>query len=187
MLQMIFPLTINTKGGELRIVSRVSDKVPGEFGHPIQYDTTNNQWYVNVSAAATENTIFSAIVGLGSTSLGNSTPRTFINRKRDERSSFDKLYHVRYVIPKNSVGVSRPPVEGFVLQDTCGSRVTQDEVDTFFGSGSLRNSNDHRNMRFISEGTWDSGNGRAIFQTEVPHKLRVGNKLKSIKSRVPIT
>ena len=30
-------------------------------------------------------------------------------------------------------------------------------------------------MRFISEGTWDSANGRAIFQTEVPHKLRVGN------------
>ena len=169
------PININTKGGELRINSRVSDKVPGEFGHPIQYDTTNNQWYVNVSAAATENTIFPAIVGLGSTSLGNSTPRTFINRKRDERSSFDKLYHVRYVIPKNSVGVSRPPVEGFVLQDTCGSLTTQSEVDTFFGSGSLSNSNDHRNMRFISEGTWDSANGRAIFQTEVPHKLRVGN------------
>ena len=169
------PININTKGGELRINSRVSDKVPGEFGHPIQYDTTNNQWYVNVSAAATENTIFPAIVGLGSTSLGNSTPRTFINRKRDERSSFDKLYHVRYVIPKNSVGVSRPPVEGFVLQDTCGSLATQSEVDTFFGSGSLSNSNDHRNMRFISEGTWDSANGRAIFQTEVPHKLRVGN------------
>ena len=169
------PININTKGGELRINSRVSDKVPGEFGHPIQYDTTNNQWYVNVSAAATENTIFPAIVGLGSTSLGNSTPRTFINRKRDERSSFDKLYHVRYVIPKNSVGVSRPPVEGFVLQDTCGSLTTQSEVDTFFASGSLSNSNDHRNMRFISEGTWDSANGRAIFQTEVPHKLRVGN------------
>ena len=169
------PININTKGGELRINSRVSDKVPGEFGHPIQYDTTNNQWYVNVSAAATENTIFPAIVGLGSTSLGNSTPRTFINRKRDERSSFDKLYHVRYVIPKNSVGVSRPPVEGFVLQDTCGPLATQSEVDTFFGSGSLSNSNDHRNMRFISEGTWDSANGRAIFQTEVPHKLRVGN------------
>ncbi len=178
------PININTKGGELRIVSRVSDKVPGEFGHPIQYDTTNNQWYVNVSAAATENTIFSAIVGLGSTSLGNSTPRTFINRKRDERSSFDKLYHVRYVIPKNSVGVSRPPVEGFVLQDTCGSLATQSEVDTFFGSGSLSNSNDHRNMRFISEGTWDSGNGRAIFQTEVPHKLRVGNtvEINQVKS-----
>ena len=178
------PININTKGGELRIVSRVSDKVPGEFGHPIQYDTTNNQWYVNVSAAATENTIFSAIVGLGSTSLGNSTPRTFINRRRDERSSFDKLYHVRYVIPKNSVGVSRPPVEGFVLQDTCGSLVTQSEVDTFFGSGSLSNSNDHRNMRFISEGTWDSGNGRAIFQTEVPHKLRVGNtvEINQVKS-----
>ena len=178
------PININSKGGELRIVSRVSDKVPGEFGHPIQYDTFNNQWYVNVSAAATENTIFPAIVSLGSTVLGNSTPRTFINRKRDERSSFDKLYHVRYVIPKNSVGVSRPPVEGFILQDTCGSLVTQGEIDTFFGSGSLSNSNDHRNIRFISEGAWDSANNSATFQTELPHKLKVGNtvKIDQIKS-----
>ena len=170
-------IPINSKGGELRITSRVSDKVPGELGHPIQYDTFNNQWYVNVSAAATENTIFPAIVSLGSTALGNATPRTFFERKRDERSSFDKLYHVRCVVPKDSdVGVAaRPPVEGFILQDTCGSQVTQSEVNTFFGSGSLSNSNDHRNMRFISEGTWNTVDKRATFQTEVPHKLQIGN------------
>ncbi len=175
------PININSKGGELRIISRVSDKVPGEFGHPIQYDTFNNHWYVNVSAAATENTIFPAIVSLGSTALGNATPRTFFDRKRDERSSFDKLYHVRYVIPKNSVGVSRPPVEGFILQDTCGSSVSQSEVNSFFGSGSLDNSNDHRNMRFISEGKWDVLNSDAIFQTEVPHKLQIGNTVDITK------
>ena len=66
------------EGWRIKIVSRVSDKVPGEFGHPIQFDTNAGQWFVNVSAAATENTIFSAIVRIGSTSLGNSTPRTFI-------------------------------------------------------------------------------------------------------------
>ena len=44
---------------------------------------------------------------------------------------------------------AEPPVEGFVL-NTCGSLATQSEVDTFFGSGSLSNSNNHRNMRFIS-------------------------------------
>ena len=168
-------IPINSKGGELRIVSRVSDKVPGDSGHPIQYDTFNNHWYLNVSTDADENTIFPAIVGLGSTALGNATPRTFFERKRDERSSFDKLYHVRYVIPKNSERASRPPVEGFVLQDTCGSNVTQSEVNSFFGSGSLSNSNEHRNMRFISEGKYDSLNKKITFQTEVPHKLQVGN------------
>ena len=40
------PLTINEKGGILKIVSRVTDKNAGDIGHPIQYDTTNSQWYI---------------------------------------------------------------------------------------------------------------------------------------------
>jgi len=174
-------ININSKGGELKISSRVSDKVPGELGHPIQFDDFNNQWYINVSGSPTDNKIFPAIVGLGSTALGNATPRTFIERKRDERSGFDKLYHVRYVIPKNSAAVSRPPVEGFILQDTNGSAVTQGEVNTFFGSGDLSNSNDHRNMRFIHSAEWNATSRRAIFSTELPHNLEVGNKVKITK------
>ena len=42
-------LKINNKGGVLSVVSRVSDKNSGEIGHPIQYDTTNNQWFIGVS------------------------------------------------------------------------------------------------------------------------------------------
>ena len=41
-------LTINEKGGVLKVVSRVSDKNAGDIGHPVQYDTTNTQWYVKV-------------------------------------------------------------------------------------------------------------------------------------------
>ena len=174
-------ININSKGGELKISSRVSDKVPGDLGHPIQFDDFNNQWYINVSGSPTDNKIFPAIVSLGSTALGNATPRTFIERKRDERRGFDKLYHLRYVIPKNSVSVSRPPVEGFILQDTNGSAVTQGEVNTFFGSGDLSNSNDHRNMRFIHDAEWDSFSQRATFSTELPHNLEVGNKVKITK------
>ena len=59
-------LTINNLGGSLKIVSRVSDKNSGDIGHPIQYSTTENQWYVNVSTAATDNKIFDdVVVGLG--------------------------------------------------------------------------------------------------------------------------
>ena len=64
------PVTINEKGGVLKISSRVSDKVAGDLGHPVQYDSTNGQWYINVSSASTENNIYSTIVGLGSTGLG---------------------------------------------------------------------------------------------------------------------
>ena len=174
-------IAINTKGGELSVISRVSDKVPGELGHPIQYDTFQRQWYITVSEDADENTIYPAIVGLGSTSLGDATPRTFIERKRDERSGIDKLYRIRYVVPKNSTQVSRPPVEGFILQDSNGTSIEQSEVDTYFGSGDLSNSNDQRNARFISKATWNSVSSSATFATELPHKLRIGNKVQISK------
>ena len=37
--------------------SRVSDKLAGDVGHPVQYETGEKQWYVNVATAATENNI----------------------------------------------------------------------------------------------------------------------------------
>ena len=40
-------LTINNLGGTLKIESRVSDKV-GDVGHPIQFDSDVDQWYVTV-------------------------------------------------------------------------------------------------------------------------------------------
>ena len=90
------PVAINEKGGVLKIVSRVSDKVAGDLGHPVQYDSTNGQWYINVSSASTENNIYSTIVGLGSTGLGAATPRAFVNRKSDRRNASDTLYRARY-------------------------------------------------------------------------------------------
>ena len=54
----------------LNVVSRVTDKNAGDLGHPIQFDTTNSQWYVKVSTAATENSIYPTIVGLGTTAFG---------------------------------------------------------------------------------------------------------------------
>ena len=50
-------LAINNKGGLLKVISRVSDKVSGERGHPIQWDNTNSNWYINVATASTENSI----------------------------------------------------------------------------------------------------------------------------------
>jgi hypothetical protein len=57
-------LSINNKGGTLKVLSRVSDKSSGDIGHPIQWDSTQSQWYINVATAATENTIYSTIISL---------------------------------------------------------------------------------------------------------------------------
>ena len=169
------PLTINEKGGLLKVVSRVSDKNSGEIGHPIQYDTTNSQWYINVSTATTENSIYPVIVGLGTTGLGSATPRTFFKRRSDNRNAVDTLYRMRYVIPKTSAtGISaRSPVDGFILQESntsIGSSTA--EMLTYFGSGSLSNVSEQRNLRIIASATW--GFPTATIVTELPHNLTVG-------------
>ena len=175
-------ITINEKGGILKVSSRVSDKNAGDIGHPIQYDDTNSQWYVKVSTATTDNTIFPIVVGFGSTGFGVSTPRTFFNRRNDSRNSDDTLYRMRYVIPASSGGtVARPPVEGFVLQESNTSiGSTNAEVTTYFGSGSISNINQQRNFRLIASGSYDSSSNSASFVTELPHDLTVGSQVQIV-------
>lgn len=171
-------LTINEKGGGLKVVSRVSDKNSGDLGHPIQFDDINSQWYVKVSTAATENSIYSTIVGLGTTSLGNATSRTFFKRRSDVRSAIDKTYRMRYVIPANAGSkVGRPPTEGFILQESNTSiGATDGEIQTYFGSGSISNINQQRNFRFIAGANWSGST--ANVDTELPHDLKVGSSVE---------
>lgn len=37
---------ISNGGGVVKIISSVSDKVPGDYGHPIQWDNSQKQWYI---------------------------------------------------------------------------------------------------------------------------------------------
>ena len=46
MLYQIPILGITNNSGVLSVVSRVSDKLPGELGHPMQFDETESNWYV---------------------------------------------------------------------------------------------------------------------------------------------
>ena len=171
-------VVINEKGGNLRVVSRVSDKNSGDIGHPIQFDTTNNQWYVKVSTASTENTIYSTVVGLGVANLGSATPRTFISRKTDNRNVEDILYKLRYVIP-STADVSRPPTDGFILQESNTSIGSTDaEIQTYFGTGSITNVNQQRNFKFIAGANWS--NLEARIDTELPHKLSIGSEVEII-------
>ena len=177
-------LDINSKGGILNIVSRVSDKNPGEISHPIQFDTGGgiNQWYINVSTASTENTIYSTVVGLGTTVLGSATPRTYINRLGDNRNVDDIVYKVRYIIPAGSSITARPPSDGFIIQESNStSGLTNAEIQTYFGNGSITNINQQRNFKFISNATWSSN--VATITTELPHNLSVGSEVEILKVR----
>ena len=185
-------LTINSKGGYLRVVSRVSDKRAGDIGHPVQFDSVNGQWYINVSIAATENAIYQKIVGFGTTVLGSATPRTYIERVNDPRPFGDTVYRIRYVLPKDSPTVARPPVEGFVLQESNSTLpATNDEIQKYYSGASsvktLTNSTELRIPRFIADAAWVGA--AATFRTEVPHDLNVGNtvEIKNVVSTANTT
>jgi len=173
-------LTINNKGGILSVESRVSDKISGDIGHPIQYDVNEAQWYITVGTASTDNDFYSTLVGLGTTSLGAATPRTFINRQPDTRNVLDTIYRLRYVIPSGSgITSARPPVDGYILQDSSDvTGATDAEVASYYSptTVSLGNLNEQRNFRFIAGARWASNTAHIL--TELPHDLKVGSQVE---------
>ena len=176
------PVDINSNGGILSIVSRVSDKKPGDLGHPIQYDSSNSNWYVNVATAATANTIYPVVVGLGTTSLGAATPRTYIKRKPDTRNIIDTVYRLRYVLPADSPSTARPPLDGYILQESNTSiGSTNDEVAFQFNPDGaiLSDSTQLRNPKIIANASWNSGTASII--TELPHNLNVGSQVEVLQ------
>ena len=175
------PITLNNKGGILEVVSRVNDKKSGDIGHPIQYDSSASHWYVNVATASTERALFNVINTLGTSGLGNATPRTYFSRVPENRSLIDTIYRVRYVIPSDSPVDAKPPVDGYVLQESNTSiGSTSGEVALLYNpvSASLANSTQLRNPRYIAGANWSGGTANII--TEIPHDLNVGSQVEII-------
>ena len=176
-------LTINSNGGNLTAVSRVSDKVSGDIGHPIQWDSTENQWYINVSDTTVDNLgdngIYQAIVGLGTTALGESTPRTYFRRKVDTRNFGDSIYKVRYVIPKTSDLASRSPLDAFVLQESSSGVGDDTEAQKYFDVTNtfdlINDPYDLRSAKFISNCVYSSGT--VTVTSELSHNLSVGSEV----------
>lgn len=177
-------LDINNNGGKLHIVSKVTYKSSGDYGHPIQIDTSIDGWYINVSGIGTENNIYSTIVGLGTTSLGEATSRSYILRSQDDRTLNDRIYKIRYVISKDSSTIARPPIEGYVIQEaSSGIGTGTDEIQKYFSSSAtLLNSNELRNFNFIAGATWSSN--AVTITTELPHNLSIGSEVE-IQNIVP--
>ena len=170
-------VTINNLGDTLVVESRVSDKVAGDVGHPIQYDTTENQWYVNVSGDIDDNNLYGKIVAGG---LGAASPRTFILRPIDNRQSTDRIYQVRFVIPATTgTDSARPPLDSFILQESGDvTGATDTEVALEFNPGSVTMSNDAqmRNFSFIADVNYEAG--IAYYTSERPHQLSIGSTVE---------
>ena len=176
-------ISLNSAGGVLTVESRVSDKISGDIGHPVQYDSSVSNWYINVFSA--NNDIYSQIAALGTGSLGAATPRSFFNRTPDTRNIQDKIFKFRYVIPKNSKVVARQPLDGFILQDSSNSSgFTDSEIARYYTpeTVTLSSENELRNVKLIKTASWSSD--VSTYTSELPHGLFVGDKVrvKKIKS-----
>ena len=154
----------NTKGGVLSIVSRVTDKLPGDPGHPIQFDTANKNWYILSSSSTTTNTIYKALKDNTSTISSNNSS-TFIKRKSENRDLTDRIYKLRYVIPKEYTN-AKPPVQHYVLQES--KIVSEDSTITDVRS--------NRNSHIIA-GITTVGSTVTV-ATERPHRLSISDRVR---------
>lgn len=162
---------ISNEGGIIKVISYVSDKLPGDVGHPIQYDTSVNNWYIQSSDDESKNTIYSGIVSIGAALLGNQTGSTFITRRIDNRGLDDRIYKFRYVIPKEFVN-ARPPTDGFVIQETKSVGISSASILAF----PLTDTTELRNPKIITKAVYSAGS--VFYDTELPHHLVVGDTVK---------
>jgi cytoskeletal protein CcmA (bactofilin family) len=165
-------------GSEIRVESRVSDKEAGELGHPIQYDSaTRSITNVETSAVTNETAgwfihcennspLFQHVITLSN----NDSEITYVKRKADDRSLDEKLYRMRYVVPKE-LDNTRDPVNGFILQDS--STVNVRETSDFKLTDIGRSDYDFdRNPRFITTCTYDNGANLITIRADKPHNLK---------------
>ena len=166
-------------GKNLKICSRVSDKQSGDAGHPVQFDSTNKQWYINSTVNNQIYTQLSALGGVGV--LGDRTDPSYIKRIPDSRSLDEKIYKLRVVIPKE-LSNAKAPEPGFIFQE---SSTTGVRTDGDFTLASIRNltTSDYkynRNPRFIAKCTRSaavSGIYTVTIVTEIPHNLQGGDEV----------
>ena len=192
--ELTIPAFINTiadPADEFRIISRITDKLPGEAGHPMQYDATTltftrdgsstsevGGWFIHTEGGANNGQSGTNTIHGISVSNPGTIPVTeisYILRKDDDRSLDEKIYKVRYVVPKE-LDNGRDPVEGFILQDSSSTNVLSD-ADFTKTSINQTNYGFDRNTRFISTASYDSVGEVIIARSDKPHNLNVGDKI----------
>ena len=165
-------IAVNVYGGtDLSIYSRCSDKISGDIGHPVQYDTVNKNWYIHTT---TSNEIYTQFSSQGVSGIGARSPVSFIKRVEDPRSLDDKLYKVRLVIPQQAVN-SRNPGSGFIIQESSSTGIGSDGYATTetISSTDLDFS---KNIRILSKCSIVGSAISAV--SELPHNLNIGDIIK---------
>jgi hypothetical protein len=152
-------------GTNLKILSRVSDKIAGDIGHPVQYDGT--QWYINTNAGSDA---YTAINSLGTVVLTEKTEPSYVKRIDDSRSLDEKLYKIRVVIPKETLGAKNPE-SSFIIQQTSSTGITTSGLSVLTTSDYEYN----KNPSLIAECTRASSTVTII--SELPHNLQVGDSV----------
>ena len=155
----------------LKFVSRVSDKKVGDIGHPVQWDSTNQNWYIGVNSTSSGAAIFF-------TQLANvSAPSCYVKRKLDSRSPKDKTYRLRIVVPKEASQASDIS-SGFVVQKPSNilDTVLFQAQSTDLVSGTGNEINSIRAQGAIIDAWYSSGTVTIV--TNKPHGLQVGDSIK---------
>ena len=157
-------------GSQLRVLSRVSDKEAGDVGSPVQYDTTNSQWYIHTNSGSD---IYTNISSLATPDVPAKTEVSFFKRIEDNRSLDEKLYKFRVAIPKEFQNTKNPE-EGFVIQEssTTGARSNSDFT---LATISEADYDYNRNPRFIS--TCSVSSSTITVVAELPHNLNIGDQI----------
>jgi microcystin-dependent protein len=158
------PITV-FGGTNLKIITRVSDKQSGDAGHPVQYDESANQWFINVSS--TGNTITGELSGTGA------SESTIIKRIPDDRSLDEKIYKVRVVVP-SQLSNAKTPEAGFVIQESSTTGFVG-AADTNRTTIDTTNYDYNRNPSFISTCSFSSPTVTVL--AELPHNLKVGDSV----------
>ena len=154
-------------GTNLKILSRVSDKIAGDIGHPVQYD--GSQWYINTNA---NSSIYTALNTLGVAGLSVRTEPSYIKRIADNRSLDEKIYKLRVVIPKESANAKNPE-NGFIIQESSSTGARDGDFNLSVLTQSDYDYN--KNPRFIAKCTRTSGTVTII--SELAHNLQVGDSV----------
>ena len=157
-------------GTNLKILSRVSDKVSGDVGHPIQFDTTNNQWYITTNAGSL---IYNKLMDSGVVGLGTATEPTYIKRIEDTRSLDEKVYKIRVVVPKELQNAKNPE-NSFIIQESSstGFRNNDDPSRSTLVVGDY---NYNKNLSLIAKCNIASSTVTII--SELPHNLHTGDSV----------
>jgi len=168
----------NTLGGLLEVVSRVTDKVPGDPGHPVQWDTAATQWYVTGAGTSAINNMYQAFKD-NTAKIEKNNATTYIKRYAENRDPKNRIYKLRYVIPKEYEGakIAKAPEKYYILQE---SSTTTEE-------SSIANVISNRNPRTIV-GVSTSGTLVTV-KTKQPHNLQINDRvlLKNVKSSLNAT